>query len=712
MTTSLPASPTFGEPATGVSSRAPVPSTVVTVGEPTVTLFDGPSICVSDLDGDIEAGSTQGLFVRDTRVISTWRLLLDGAPVEALSVTGAESLEATFEGRGPTRRGDADSQLLVERHRLLSQGLSETVSIHNHGCDVAELDLDLVVDCDFTTMYEIQDGRPVAPHDVQSRADGVTLLFWKEDDRDHGVRISAPDASAARADGTSAMRLQFSVTVAAGHTWRTSVEVTPVTGHDIASSPTSADVHDFGADPHRMRNWRAAMPTIRVDDPSLALAITRSQEDIGALVIVDPQYTHDSIVAAGAPKFMRIFGRDSLITAWMMAPFAPHLALGTLRALAHWQGTRDDARVEEQPGKILHEKRFVLDSSLPVNDQGVYYGSVDSTPLFVMLAGEVARWGASAENLEALMPAVDAAMAWICDHADPDRNGFVEYKRSTGEGLANQGWKDSKDSMVHADGTLATAPVALSEVQGYVYAAFLARASLADKFGDAPGAATWRERAQDLKRRFHEDFWLPDLGFYAMALDGNKRPLAVVSSNIGHCLWTGIVDETVAPLVVERLMSPQMFTGFGIRTLSADARGFNPVSYHLGSVWPHDSVIAASGIAAYGHRDEAARLTDGLMDAARAFGGRLPELFCGFGRTDKAVPIRYPSACSPQAWAAAVPFQSLRVAVNLRPDGEGGVRISAPRGRLTAVEVADLPIGTQRVTVRAGHLPGDMADGE
>lgn len=699
MTNTEPTS-SLGQAAAGVDSPPPIPSTVVTVGEPTVTLFDGPSICVSDLDGDIEPGSAQGMFVRDRRLLSTWRLLLDGRPMEALSVTGSESLEATFEGRGPTHASSVDSPLLIERHRLVGEGLHETVVIRNHSSDDADIDVDLVVDCDFVTMYDIQDGHPLAPRDIRSRADGLSLSFWRDDEPDQHVRVSASGATATRSVGLSAMQLLFSVHIPPGGTWDTTVHVTSVTSGDAGHSPAAAP------DPQRIAKWRARMPTIRVDDPSLAEAITRSQEDIGALSIIDPARPGHSIVAAGAPKFMRIFGRDSLITAWMMMPYAPQLGLGTLRTLARFQGRHDDPRVEEQPGKILHEQRFILDSALPTDENGIYYGSVDATPLFVMLAGEAARWGAAAEDLAPLLPAVDRAMAWISHHVDPNEDGFLKYRRSTGQGLANQGWKDSNDSMVHNDGTLASPPVALSEVQGYTYAAFLARARLADLLEDGEAASAWRTRADDLKRRFHEAFWLPDLGFYAMALDGDHRPLAVVSSNIGHCLWTGVVDDAVAPRVIDELMSPKMFTGFGIRTLSSDARVYNPVSYHLGSVWPHDSVIAAAGIAAYGQRSEAARLIDALMDAAHAFGGRLPELFCGFARAEKPVPVRYPSACSPQAWAAAVPFESLRIAVNLHPDGHGGVSVDSPRGRVTRVEIDGLPVGGRRLSLRADPTCG------
>ena len=317
-----------------------------------------------------------------------------------------------------------------------------------------------------------------------------------------------------------------------------------------------------------------------------------------------------------------------------------------------------------------------------------------------MLVGQALRWGVPIEKLRELVPAVDRAINWIEVYGDRDGDGFVEYQRSTDRGLLNQGWKDSFDSIAFADGRPARTPIALAEVQGYVYAAYLARADLAEALGE--DGTPWRDKAADLKRRFHEAFWLPSLGFYALALDGDKRPVDVRTSNIGHCLWTGIVDDSVAEQVVQHLLSPAMFTGFGLRTLSSDATSYNPVSYHNGSVWPHDTVIGASGIARYGFRAEAERVLAGLLDAAEAFGGRLPELFCGFDRADVPVPVPYPTSCSPQAWAAAVPFEVLRLVV--------GLDAHVPQGLLTAtramplaghVDIDGLRLGDRTVTLHA-----------
>ena len=306
----------------------------------------------------------------------------------------------------------------------------------------------------------------------------------------------------------------------------------------------------------------------------------------------------------------------------------------------------------------------------------VYYGSIDSTPLFVVLVGHALRWGVPPASLRELLPAVDRAIGWMETYGDRDGDGFVEYQRSTDRGLLHQGWKDSFDGISFRDGRPGRPPLALAEVQGYCYAAYLARADLAEAFDDEPTARRCRELAAELKGRFHERFWLPDRGFYAVALDGVKEPVDTRTSNIGQCLWTGIVAEQVAPRVVEHLVSPDLFSGFGIRTLAADSEAYNPVSYHNGSVWPHDTVLVASGMARYGFREEAERVLAGLLDAAHVFGGRLPELFCGFSREEVPVPVPYPTSCSPQAWAAGVPYELLRVALGLEAD--------LPRGRFTA----------------------------
>jgi glycogen debranching enzyme len=365
---------------------------------------------------------------------------------------------------------------------------------------------------------------------------------------------------------------------------------------------------------------------------------------------------------------------------------------------------------EEQPGRILHETRLGLSFPLAQGGGRVYYGTADATPLFVVLLGELWRWGIHGDGVQALVPNADRALEWIQSYGDRDGDGFVEYQRMTGKGLANQGWKDSFDGINFADGTLAEAPVALCEVQGYVYAAYVARAEIAEAGGDSQTARHWRIRAAELKRAFNETFWLPDQGWFAVGLDRDKRPIDALASNMGHCLWTGIVDEDKAALVADRLISPQMFTGWGVRTLASSMAAYNPMSYHNGSVWPHDSALVATGLMRYGFVEPAQRIASGLLEAADRFEGRLPELLCGFDRTEYPEPIPYPTSCSPQAWASAAPLQLVRALLRLEPAipaGEVSVDSAWP-ARHGPLTIHDLEIGGHATTLHVADGSAEL----
>jgi glycogen debranching enzyme len=462
--------------------------------------------------------------------------------------------------------------------------------------------------------------------------------------------------------------LHFQVTVPARGKWSTSIIVTPLVEQDRPAEQLAAThpVSDLEA-ARRHRDWGKSTPHLDVANDDIELVLRRSQEDLGSLRIFDPDHPGRAVVAAGAPWFMALFGRDSLLSAYMALPVDPSLARGTLQTLADLQGTSVNPDAEEEPGRILHEVRMGVTAGAILGDRAAYYGTADATPLFVVLMSELNRWGMEKEVLQALLPHADRALAWIRDFGDRDGDGFVEYNRAAPHGLINQGWKDSWDGINFADGQLAEPPIALCEVQGYVYSAYVGRALLAAAAGDEELVAEWGNRAAALKEEFNRRFWLPDKGYYAIALDGKKRPVDACASNMGHCLWSGIVDEDKAAKVATRLMSPEMFTGWGIRTLASDMGAYNPVSYHNGSVWPHDSTLVASGLMRYGFVEEARRVATGLFDAAIRFGGRLPELFCGFDRDEFDVPVPYPTSCSPQAWAAASPVQLMRMLLRLDP---------------------------------------------
>lgn len=676
--------------------------------ETDVKLVYGSTFCVSGPGGVVDPHGPQGLFVRDTRVVARWQLYVDGAEVEPLTVVPQEPFHCVFIGRAPAREGLRDATLVVEQHRYVGQGMREDITLRNYGQEAAGVDLLLVVESDMADVFQVKEQRHADRRRVSRQAVGSDLLFSLERSAEQrGLRVTAA-AGRATSDG-----ILFRAVVPAQGQWRTTIEVVPsIAGEELDSSfPTDRPL--AAAPPaRRMAGWQASAPEIEVGHHGLRSALLLSGRDLGALRIVDTDHPDDDVVAAGAPWFMALFGRDSLLTSSMMMPFFPELALGTLRTLARLQGTRVDVMSEEQPGRILHEVRLGADESLALGGERVYFGSIDSTPLFVVLVGQALRWGVPIEDLRPLLPAVARAVAWIDQYGDRDGDGFVEYQRGTDRGLLHQGWKDSSDAISDRRGRSAQPPIALAEVQGYCYAAFLAVADLEDAQGNTAQARAARKRAAELRERFHDRFWLPERGFYAVALDADKAPVDSITSNIGQCLWTGIVADDVAARVAERLVSPSMFTGFGVRTLSGEEARFNPISYHNGSVWPHDSVLCASGLARYGFREEAEQVVTGLLEAVRAFGGRLPELFCGFHRDDQPVPVPYPTSCSPQAWAAAVPFEILRIALGLEADvPRGVVRTAAPMPFLGDVRVRGLRVAGRGITVEAGRGTGVTLQG-
>ncbi|HZD67327.1 MAG TPA: glycogen debranching N-terminal domain-containing protein [Acidimicrobiales bacterium] len=662
------------------------------------TLVEGSSFAVCGPDGDMAPGEAHGLFVWDTRVISRWQLRLDDQPVDPLAGFTLEPYAGLIVGRARTRGSQASPGLLVERRRYVGGGLREDLTVRNYGPAAADVTLAMDVDADFADLFAVKGGGGTPPdhtRQVQASGDGLRLTYVRGRIK-RGVRITADGAT------FEPHRVVFQAVVPAHGCWSGTILVL-VSSDEVEAPARFPPDEPVEATPpaERLARWRREAPVVTSDQAWLPAVLERSETDVAALRISDPEQPEIAVVAAGAPWFMALFGRDSLVAGWMMLPFSSELTLGTLRTLARYQGRGIDPGTEEEPGRILHELRVGVTPDLALGGSRRYYGTADATPLFVMLLGEAARWGLDRAALEALLPAADAALEWIHRFGDRDGDGFVECRRATDRGLRNQGWKDSVDGVNFADGALAEPPVALAEVQAYVYGAYLARAELARLVGDEAGIRRWQQQAAGLRGAFDQAFWLPERGYYAVGLDADKQPIDALASNMGHCLWTGLAEESRVDTVARALAGPELFSGYGVRTLGASMGAYNPVSYHNGSVWPHDTALAVSGLIRYGRVQEGQRIAGGLFEAARHFGGRLPELFSGFDRSWYPAPVPYPTSCSPQAWAAATPVHLLRTLLRLDPD--------VPQGRIwldpalppswEALRVRGIPIAGERLSV-------------
>jgi glycogen debranching enzyme len=667
-----------------------------------MTLVAGGSFSVSLRNGDIIPGGAQGVYYADTRLLSRWELMIDDAPVEELQVLVAEPHHATFIGRATRRPGQVESTLLVIRDRYIGGGLCEDIVVRNLAEEPAGCVVSLHLHSDVCDLFEVKTRCVRYPADVETTVEehGVRILSVSRGKGVH-VLVGDGDTPVVAAPG----RLVFRLVVPSRDELRISVQANPIID-EVESEPwfCAARTPERAEAARLLSAWEVHSPVVRTSNTALAGILARSRTDLGSLRLFEVERPEEPpSIAAGAPWFMTLFGRDSLITSWLALPLDHSLALGTLHRLARLQGVKCDPITEEEPGKIMHELRYGVGTDACESGAQAYYGSVDATPLFVMLLGELRRWGLCPDDVRGLLPHADAALGWIDRYGM--RDGFVWYQRKTDQGLIHQGWKDSFDGINFADGSIARPPIALAEVQGYTYAAFMARHHFAREEGDTAAAEHWLTRAIELRRAFNERFWLRDRGYFAVGLDHAGRPIDGLTSNMGHCLWSGIVDEDKAVPVAAHLLSPRMFSGFGVRTLASDMGAYNPMSYHNGSVWPHDNAIVAAGLMRYGFVEEAQRIVTGMLDAAEFFEGRLPELFCGFDRAEFPVPVPYPTSCSPQAWASATLIQLVRILLRMDPGvpvGKLWLSPVLPEG-FGWLRISGMPLDGGRITVEAAE---------
>ena len=655
-----------------------------------VSILDGSTFVVSDRRGDVDASPTDtyGLFLEDTRFLSRWILTVGGIRPKTLSVDEQAYFKVQFFEAVTTGTIYVDSHLSVMRRRCVSNGFEETIELENHGKEPVDLEVKLDIGADFADLFEVKDKLAKVGQLYSNVTDGAVTLGYRRDTFVRETVIKCDKKGEVREDG-----FRFQVKIPAQSAWSVTF--------DVVARGRRADIEDLEQSRRGsalqgtslgkgLDDWLAAAPRLVSTWDPLQQIYRRSLIDLAALRF-EVGVVPGALPAAGLPWFMAAFGRDSLLTSYQALAFAPELAATTLRALALLQARKVDPFRDAEPGKILHEIRLGEMTAFEARPQSPYYGGADSTMLFLILLEEYERWTGDAQLVRDLEREARAAITWIDDYGDRDKDGYVEYERRMETGLDNQCWKDSWDSIAFADGTIAPTPRATCELQGYVYDAKQRVARLARQiWGDAAYADQLERQAADLKERFNRDFWIPDRGFFALALDGQKRKVDSLTSNIGHLLWSGIADADKADSCVKHLMSEDMFTGWGIRTMASTEGSYNPIGYHVGTVWPHDSSFVAWGLRRYGYKAEAARICRGILEAADLFNGRLPEAFGGYPRGKTGFPVEYPTACSPQAWATGAPLLLIRTLLGLDSDGKHLIvdpAIPQPLGRIELLNI-------------------------
>jgi glycogen debranching enzyme len=689
-----------------VEGEAPV--LVTDLASKTLAVKEGDTFLYSDLEGNLDHGGGYGLglYSRDTRFLSHFRMTINGRDPVLLSSSSERSYMShvdltnpdLFDGEGLVVR---QQTLNIRRIRAIRDRLFERVRVKNYNSFAVTIDVEFVLGADFADIFEVR-GMLTPDRETQEPPvlDGSVVVFSALG-RD-GVRrqtrvtfAAVPDRLAADGQVVTAV---FRITLGPYQTKLVGLTVEPVVSEDVP------DPVEFDVAVHQLRRsyeeWERGCTKIVTDNELFNQLLDRSLRDLRAL------YTEAGdghVLAAGIPWYVTVFGRDSLITAHQLLSVNPRPARETLTFLARHQGTSVDDWRDEEPGKILHEIRRGELAGAGMVPHTRYFGSVDSTPWFLILFAQHLRWTGDVAFAEELLPAAEAALRWIDEYGDADGDGFVEYECRSAGGMRNQGWKDSHDSVVHADGRLAEPPIALSEVQAYVYFAKQRMADVYVTLGRERDAERLIGEAEALRARFNDVFWLEDERTFATALDGEKRQVRTVTSNPGHALYCDIVDEEKAEALAKRLLSPDMFSGWGIRTMSKAAIAYNPMSYHNGSVWPHDNALIAAGFKRYGFVRSTNRIATALFDAAiSADYLRLPELFCGFTRRTPNRPVSYPVACAPQAWAAGSPFLLLQAMLGISARAHLDlVTVHKPHlpTWLNSVEIRNLAVGRSKLSL-------------
>jgi len=699
----------------------------VSVGPLVVSTHVDDEVMVSELSGEMSSTKEQGYFVADTRLASGYRLKLGGKQPTLLNGAAVRHHSARFEFTNPTLVGSdgreiAEHSLHLRLDRSMGPGIHEDYDLTNQGRDDVVLDLEVSVESDFADLFDVKAHRRIRRGSIHSSWDEeegrLTTRYENATfERSLVLEVANHDSPPEFANGG----ILFRVELAAASSWHCCLWWMPVIDgterrvtqpcHQLVESDAQHEVV--------RRRWVDRATIFETSNPGVTVALRQAVDDLAGLRL----HHHDELArgatndddldawvpAAGIPWFVSLFGRDSLTVSFQTLALSPRFALGSLRALAALQADSYDDRRDMQPGKIEHEVRHGELAALHLIPHTPYYGSHEATTLYVLVAAQAWRWHGDRQALDDVRPHVERALAWIGRDGDIDGDGLQEYQTRTADGSYNQGWKDSGDAIVTSDGSLAKLPIALCEHQGLVVAAKRAWADVAETvYGDRRGAARLRSEADRLAAQIEERFWWEEEGTYYLGLDGDKRPIDSVSSNPGHLLWQRVIDPERAARVVARLMAEDMWSGWGIRTLSAEHVAYDPLSYQRGSVWPHDNAIAAAGFRAYGFDDEAFTVAEGIFDATSRFASqRLPELFAGLTRDAGAFPVQYLGANVPQAWSSGAIVQLVATLLGLEADAQDGllrVHPALPEW-LSEVTLRQLRVGDSSVDFRVVRQP-------
>jgi glycogen debranching enzyme len=641
-----------------------------------LTILEGTTFCICDERGDV-GNETSGLFADDTRYLSVLRLMIDGQPPLLLTSDKVEYYSAAFFLRNPPTETLPQDALSIMRFRFVGEAMQDRVVVQNQSTEPVSFELALEIGSDFADIFEVKahdfsfgdrlHAPPLSPQ-VAPVFDSDTRQFVLSDPESQArTQVILSEAPAKVDDGRAA----FSVELGPRERWELVIDVVASPSGEVVE-PHAAE-RRFGDELMHIRDsltaWQMRVPQLRADWDELGRAVAQSIADLAALRIRakdNGRVSAGRLPAAGMPWFMTVFGRDSIITGLQTLLLGPELARSVLEELAKLQAVDDDPTIDAEPGKIVHEVRRGKASE---SWFARYYGTVDATPLYLVLLSEVWRWTDDAGLVADLKETAVRALEWIDCFGDRDGDGFVEYEKRSQRGLDNQSWKDSRDSQRFADGRQAEPPIAPCEVQGYVFDAKQRMAEIArEAWRDRELADRLDREANELRQAFNDAYWIEERGgYYALALDRDKRPVDSMCSNMGHLLWSGIVPAERADAVVDRLMGNGLWSGWGVRTMSSEEAAYNPLSYHNGTVWPHDNSLIALGLVRYRRWKEAQRIAQRLLEAAGHLDHQLPEVFSGLPRSETPFPIAYPTAARPQAWAAATPILLLRVLLGLQP---------------------------------------------